>query len=298
MQNKKVTFFRAMVIVVLVATVTSFVTAQATVPLSTKEQVVTKVDEYMKAVLEVDGFSGTVLVARDGKPIVGKGYGQANIELGVPNTPTAVFRLGSITKQFTGMAIAMLQQRGKLSVSDPICKYFSECPEIWKPITVNHLLRHSSGITNYTAFPDFAKTTISPITTAEMAERLKQEPLDFAPGEEMSYSNSGYFLLGIIIEMVSGKSYADFLQVNIFTPLGMEQTGYDDPIRIIMNRAAGYQKRAGKIVNASYTDMSVPYCRGFLVFHHRRSVEMGPGVVYGETCVPTDPRRNFPARER
>lgn len=263
MQNTRITFLRTLLIAALAVAATLCVSAQ-TASLPTNEQVATKVDEYMKAVLEVDGFSGTILVARNGKPIVSKGYGQANIELNVPNTPDAVFRLGSITKQFTGMAIAMLQQSGKLSVSDPICKYFSECPEIWKPITVNHLLRHSSGITNYTAFPDFAKTTIIPITTAEMAERLRKEPLEFVPGEKMSYSNSGYFLLGIIIENVSGKPYADFLQENIFTPLGMEQTGYDDPVRIIMNRASGYQKRSGKIVNASYMDMSVPYAAGSL----------------------------------
>ena len=253
-----------MAIAALVTAVTSFVSAQVTAPLPTNEQVVTKVEEYMKAVVDVDGFSGTILVARDGKPIVSKGYGQANIELKVPNTPDAVFRLGSITKQFTGMAIAMLQERDKLSVSDPICKYFSECPEIWKPVTVNHLLRHTSGITNYTAFPDFAKTTILPVTTAEMAERLKKEPLEFVPGKKMSYSNSGYFLLGIIIEKVSGKPYAEFLEGNIFKPLGMDQTGYDDPVRMIMNRAAGYQKRSGKIVNAAYMDMSVPFAAGSL----------------------------------
>jgi len=249
----------------LLAVFSAFVSAQkATAPTVSDEQIVAKVNEYMKAVMDVDGFSGTILVARDGKPIVSQGYGYASIELNVPNEPKSIFRLGSITKQFTGMAIAMLQERGKLSVNDPICKYFTDCPEIWKPITVNNLLRHTSGITNYTAFPDFAKTTILPTTTAEMEARLKKEPLDFAPGEKMSYSNSGYFLLGMIIEKVSGKGYAEFLQENIFTPLGMDDTGYDDPIRIIPNRAAGYQKQSGKIVNASYMDMSVPYAAGSL----------------------------------
>ena len=243
---------------------TSFITAQGTAPLPTNDQITSKVDEYMKAVLQVDGFSGTILVARDGKPIVSRGYGMANIELNVPNTPEKIFRLGSITKQFTGMAIAMLQERGKLSVSDPMCNYFTDCPDIWKPITIKHLLTHTSGITNYTAFPDFAKTTVMPVTTTAMADRLKKEKLEFVPGEKMSYSNSGYFLLGNIIEKVSGKSYEDFLQENIFTPLGMKQSGYDDPLRIIPNRAAGYQKQAGKVINASYTDMSVPYAAGSL----------------------------------
>ncbi len=244
---------------------TLFVSGQNSVKLlPTNDQITAKVDEYMKAALQVDGFSGTVLIARDGKPIVSRGYGMANTELNVANTPETVFRLGSVTKQFTSMSIMMLQERGKLNVSDPICKYFADCPDSWKPITVRNLLTHTSGITNYTGFADFAKTTIMPITTAAMADRLKREPLEFTPGEKYAYSNSGYYLLGAIIEKTSGKLYADFLQENIFTPLGMKQTGYDDPLRIIMNRAAGYQKQAGKVINASYMDMSVPYAAGSL----------------------------------
>ncbi len=243
---------------------TSFVSAQEATAPPTNDQITAKVDEYMKAVLKVDGFSGTILVARDGKPTVSKGYGMADIELNVPNTAEKIFRLGSITKQFTGMAIVMLQEAGKLSVSDPMCKYLTDCPDVWKPITIKHLLNHTSGITNYTSFPDFAKTTIMPVTTTEMVDRVKKEKLEFTPGEKMAYSNSGYFLLGVVIEKASGKTYADFLQENIFAPLGMKQTGYDDPLRIIMNRAAGYQKQAGKIVNAAYMDMSVPYAAGSL----------------------------------
>ena len=206
MQKKEKLIVRVNILLTSCLLLGSFVFAQstATTPLS-DELIVAKTNEYMKAVVDVDGFSGAMLIARDGRPIVNRGYGLASVELNVPNEPKTVFRLGSITKQFTGMAIAMLQERGKLKVDDPMCSYISDCPEIWKPITVNHLLRHTSGITNYTAFPDFAKTTISPITTSEMTERLKKEPLDFAPGEKMSYSNSGYFLLGAIIEKASGK---------------------------------------------------------------------------------------------
>ena len=255
---------RMMAAVSLTLIYVSFVAAQGTATLQTNDQITAKVDEYMKAVLQVDGFSGTILIARDGKPIVSKGYGMANIELNVPNTPEKIFRLGSITKQFTGMVISMLEERGKLSVSDPMCNYFADCPDIWKPITIKHLLNHTSGITNYTSFPDFAKTTIMPVTTVAMADRIKKEKLEFVPGERMSYSNSGYFLLGNIIEKASGKTYANFLQENIFTPLGMKQSGYDDPLRIIPNRAAGYQKQAGEVINASYMDMSVPYAAGSL----------------------------------
>lgn len=252
---------RSILIVAVVAAAASFAFAQSSV---SDDQIIQKTGEYMEAVRRVDGFNGTILLAREGKPVVSKGYGMANIELNVANAPENVFRLGSVTKQFTSMAIMMLQERGKLRTSDPLCNYIADCPDIWKPITIKHLLTHTSGITNYTAFPDFAKTTILPVTPAEMTERLKKEPLEFVPGEKNSYSNSGYFLLGVIIEKASGKSYADFLQDNIFTPLGMSRSGYDDPIRIIPNRAAGYQKQAGKLQNAAYMDMSVPYAAGAL----------------------------------
>ncbi|MEZ5346896.1 MAG: serine hydrolase [Pyrinomonadaceae bacterium] len=228
------------------------------------QQITEKVNEYMDAAVKVEGFSGSILVARNGKPIVSKGYGMANIELGVKNTPETVYLLGSVTKQFTGMAIAMLQERGKLSVDDPLCKFVDDCPKIWEPITVKHLLTHRSGIKNYTDLPNFAKTAMVPMTTSEMTEFLKPIPLDFVPDEKNSYSNSGYFMLGVVIEKASGKTYAGFLEDNIFTPLGMKNSGYDDPLRIIKNRASGYTRQAGKMNNAAYLDMSLPYAAGSL----------------------------------
>lgn len=228
------------------------------------EQITAKVDEYMNAAVKVDGFSGSILVARDGKPIVSRGYAMANIELGVPNSPETVFRLGSVTKQFTALAIMMLAERGKLNVNDSACKYLADCPAAWQPITIKNLLTHTSGIANYTDFPDFAKTTILPTTNTGMIAALRDKPLDFTPGEKFNYSNSGYFLLGAIIERVSGKPYADFLQENIFAPLGMKQTGYDVSARIIKNRAAGYVRQSGEFLNASYMDMTVPGAAGAL----------------------------------
>lgn len=240
----------------------SFASAQNTI--IPAAEIVSKTDEYMKAAVGVDGFSGTILIARNGQPIVNKGYGMANIELNVPNAPKMIFRLGSITKQFTSMAVMMLKEKGKLGVDDPICKYFTDCPAAWKPITIRNLLTHTSGIPNYTSFPDFAKTTIQPITQSEIYALLKDKPLEFAPGEKYAYSNSGYYLLGTIIEKASGVSYSEFLQTNIFTPLGMKNSGYDSTSQIIMNRAAGYARQKGEIVNADYMDMSVPYAAGAL----------------------------------
>ena len=240
------------------------VSAQTAVALPSAQEITRKVDDYMAAAMRVNRFSGAVLLARDGQPIESRGYGMANIELSVPNSPETVFRLGSVTKQFTGMAIVMLQERGKLSVNDPICKYLSDCPQAWQPITIKNLLTHTAGIPNYTEFPDFTKTAAVDTTAAELTSRFRDKPLQFALGEKYAYSNSGYYLLGTIIERASGKPYADFLQENIFGPLGMKQTGYDNPVRIIKNRAAGYARTSDGFINAAPISMSTAYAAGAL----------------------------------
>ena len=244
------------------ALVVSYASAQSAVPATS--EIRTRVDEYMNAAVTVNSFSGSILVAQNGQPVVSKGYGMANVELAVPNTPQTVFRLGSITKQFTALAVMMLQERGQLRVSDPVCQYLTDCPATWQPLTIRHLLTHTSGIPSYTGFPDFPRTAVLPTSAADMVGRLKDKPLEFAAGEKFAYSNSGYYLLGLIIERASGKPYADFLRESIFAPLGMNQTGYDTPSRIISNRAAGYARQGGETVNAAYMDMTVPYAAGAL----------------------------------
>jgi CubicO group peptidase (beta-lactamase class C family) len=253
---------RLVVLAWIWAAVSVYPSAQTAGP--SAAEIRTKVDEYMNAAVTVNGFSGSILVARNGQPVVSKGYGMANIELAAPNTPQTVFRLGSVTKQFTAMAIMILQERGKLRVSDPVCQYLTDCPPAWQPLTIKHLLTHTSGIPNYTNFPDFARTAVLPTPAADMVGMLKDKPLEFAPGEKFAYSNSGYYLLGLIIERASGKPYADFLQESIFTPLAMHQTGYDSTSRIIRNRAAGYARQAGETVNAAYMDMTIPFAAGAL----------------------------------
>lgn len=233
--------------------------------LPVEEQIVSKFDEYMSAAQRVDRFSGTVLVARDGRAIYNKGYGMANYEWEIPNTPTTVFRLGSITKQFTAAAILILQERGKLNVDDRACKYVTDCPAAWEPITIRHLLTHTSGISSYTSYPGFLeKKSVMPITPTELLAEYKQKPLDFVPGEKYSYSNSAYHLLGLIVEQASGKSYADFLHVNIFTPLGLMQTGYDSHRSLLKKRATGYVRDGEGLANSPYIDMLIPYSAGSL----------------------------------
>jgi CubicO group peptidase (beta-lactamase class C family) len=138
-----------------------------------------KLDEYLNAATK-QGFIGSVLVARDGKVIFSKGYGMANIEWDIPNTPQTKFRLGSITKQFTAASILLLQERGKLSVQDPICKHVADCPKAWEPVTIHHLLTHTSGIGS----PTGVRAPMTPVTVAELVDSLKPKPLEFPVGEK------------------------------------------------------------------------------------------------------------------
>jgi len=225
-----------------------------------------KVDEYMNGQVKANRFSGSVLIAQNGKVLMAKGYGMANVELNVLNTPDTKFRLASITQQFTAMAILELEERGRLSIEDLVCKYISKCPNDWQEIKIVDLLTHTSGIPNFTDFPDFEKTSLSPTTVPELLARIGNKPLEFKPGEKWKYSGSGYEVLGALIENVSGEPYAKYLSEHIFEPLGMADTGYDSATRIIPGRASGYRRDGdtGILVNASYLDMSVPYSAGAL----------------------------------
>ncbi|HEY0380503.1 MAG TPA: serine hydrolase [Pyrinomonadaceae bacterium] len=223
-----------------------------------------QVDDYLSGLAKQNRFSGAVLVARDGRVLLSKGYGFANAELEVPNMPQTKFRLGSITKQFTAASILLLQERGKLDVQDSVCKYVENCPAAWQPVTIHHLLTHTSGIPSFTGFPDYLKTMALPTTIPETLARFRDKPLEFKPGEQFSYSNSGYVLLGHLVEKVSGKSYADFLRENVFVPLGMTNTGADVAGQILKGRASGYRVGADGLSNAPYLDMSIPHGAGAL----------------------------------
>lgn len=223
-----------------------------------------KFDEYLSAITRQERFSGSVLIAREDKVILSKGYGLANVELATPNTPQTKFRLGSITKQFTAAAIMQLQERGKLKVNDPVCKYLSDCPPTWSEITIHHLLTHTAGLPNYTSLPSYRENMTVPITNQSLLARFRDKPLDFKPLEKWNYSNSGYFMLGIIIEKLSGESYESFVQKNIFDPLRMKDSGYDRHAYILKQRATGYSLQNGKQINSAYLDMTQPGAAGAL----------------------------------
>jgi CubicO group peptidase (beta-lactamase class C family) len=218
-------------------------------------------DAYLSHLAAAGTFRGSVLLARADAVLLSKGYGLADEAGQFPNTPQTRFRIGSITKQFTAMAILLLQERGKLSVQDRLCRYISDCPSDWQPITLQHLLTHTSGIPDYINSPTFPQYIGTPATLAQLIDRFKTLPLLFTPGERWSYSNSGYTLLGYIIEEVSGASYAQFLQENIFDPLQMSNTGYDTNNPQPPQHATGYLQPHVKPV---YLDMSEFYAAGAL----------------------------------
>jgi len=206
-------------------------------------------------------LTGAVLVAKQGTILVSQGYGWADADLHVRNTAHTRFRIGSVSKQFTAMAILMLQDQGKLNVHDNLCKYIDSCPAAWQPVTVQDLLIHTSGIPDFIAFDDFPSLIGQPATPLQLIERFKQLPLNFVPGTRWSYSNSGYVLLGYIIERLSGMSYANFLQKMIFTPLGMQDSGYDSNSPSLPAHATGYLSPGVKPV---FLDMSEFYSAGAL----------------------------------
>lgn len=215
---------------------------------------------------------GSVLIARDNESVFSRGYGSANLEWNIPNSPSTKFRIGSLTKQFTAASILLLEERGKIRIEDPVKRYLPDAPATWDSVTVFSLLTHTSGVADFTRFPNFQSLKVFPATAEDIVAWFRDKPLDFPTGEQFSYSNSGYALLGYLLEKISGRSYKQFVEENIFMPLGMKDSGYDSNT-ILTNRAAGYSPGVCTItrtppcsgpVNAAFVDMSVPYAAGGL----------------------------------
>lgn len=223
-----------------------------------------KIEELVNKYHEYNQFTGSVLVAENGNVIYKKGIGLANIEWNISNEPDTKFRLGSITKQFTSMIIMQLVEKGKIKLDDKLSEYVQYYrKDQGDKITIHHLLTHTSGIPNYTNDPKFMKeTSRDPYGVKEFIEKFCSGDIEFEPGTKWNYSNSGYFILGAVIEQVTSKPYETVLKENIIEPLGMNSTGYDHNQEIIYKRASGYQKTFSTIENAPYLDMSLPYSAG------------------------------------
>ncbi|QSQ26350.1 serine hydrolase [Pyxidicoccus parkwayensis] len=251
-------WLKALCVGALVAWVCVVPTAEAA---SQKQEIDRLVSKYQQLGL----FNGSVLVANEKGVILEKGYGFANFEWQVPNTPDTKFRLGSITKQFTAMLILQLAAEGKLQVDEPVTKYLPDYrKDTGDRITLAHLLNHTSGLPNYTNREFFQKSSRDPYSVADFVKKFCSGDLEFEPGTKFNYSNSGYFLLGAVIEKVTGQTYAQALRQRIFDPLGMKDTGYDVSATVLPKRASGYEAQPGGYVNASYLDMTIPYAAGSL----------------------------------
>lgn len=224
-----------------------------------------QVDDLLKEAYPSDGPGVSFLIAKDGKPIYQKAFGLADLELKVPMTPQNVFEIGSISKQFTAVAVLMLEEQGKLKVDDDLTKYIPDYPTNGKKITIHNLLNHTSGIKSYTSMANFMINSRTDMSPTELIDVFKNEPLDFEPGEQFLYNNSGYILLGRIIEIASGQTYEDFIEKNIFQKLDMTNSRYGDKNELIPNRASGYSEGQKGYVNANYLSMTLPYAAGSLM---------------------------------
>jgi D-alanyl-D-alanine carboxypeptidase len=235
----------------------------------------------------------TVIAVKNGEVVFRGAYGMADLEHEIPLKTDMVFRLGSITKQFTAVAIMMLEQEGSLSVSDDITQYLPKYPTNGKTITIEHLLTHTSGIPNYTDIPGWMASKIrNSASVDEMMDGWKDLPLEFEPGETFTYSNSGYFMLGAIIEAASGVDYETFIESRIFKPLGMKNSYYDRSDRIIPGRVQGYAQVEDGFINAPFLDMSQPYAAGSLA----SSVEdlaLWDASLYTEKLLPREARQRM-----
>ncbi len=225
-----------------------------------------KIQEVLTLAHKYRQFNGSALVAENGKIIYKGGFGMANMEWQTPNTPDTKFRLGSITKQFTAMLTMQLVEQGKIKLDGKISDYLPDYrKDIGEKVTVHHLLTHTSGIPSYTSQPGFfANVSRNPYKVADFVKTYASGNLDFEPGTKYSYNNSGYFLLGAMVERVTGKTYEQALKEMIFDPLGMKNTGYDHHDTLLPKRASGYAKAADGYSNAAYLDMSIPYAAGSL----------------------------------
>ena len=217
------------------------------------DQLAARIDDFLTQQTADGEFSGAILMARGDELILSQGYGLADQAQGIANTPQTRFYIASLTKAFTSMAIMQLAERGQLNVADPICDYLSDCPAAWEPITIHHLLTHTSGLGLEVDAASLSQLE-SP-TLADAVRQLAEAPLDFEPGTAFSYSNGGYVILGHIVEQVAGQPYADFLQENIFEPLGMADSGFDaaDPAGLATGYISDYE-----IANLDFVRFGLP----------------------------------------
>lgn len=224
-----------------------------------------EISDVVQAEIDAGRAAGIAVgVSRDGELVYSRGFGKADIENDVEVATDTVFRIGSITKQFTAAAILKLAEEGKLSLDDSLSTYVPDFPTPGHTVTITQLLNHTSGIKSYTGQPQFWELSRNDLTHEQLLELVRDQPFDFEPGEKWSYNNTGYYLLGMVIENVSGLGYADYLQTTFFEPLGLRSTTYCDEQKLIPRRAEGYERDGDTLVNDTPLSMSPPFAAGAL----------------------------------
>ncbi len=255
-------------------------------------------DRIIQASVDQGEFSGSVLVARDGEILFDRGYGLANREWNIANDGDTLFRLGSVSKQFTAVAIMLLNERGAVDLDAPLKTYLPDAPDAWDGVTIRHLLTHTAGMPDFTRFDDYEALKTRPATLASLIARFSGRPLEFEPGSRFAYSNSGYILLTAVVERAGGSSYADFVSRNLFEPLGMTASGYDHAAIVLPRRASGYVLTADGPANAPFVDMSIPQGAGGLYSTTHDLLKWEQGLFGGRILKPgsltllTTPVRN------
>jgi CubicO group peptidase (beta-lactamase class C family) len=247
-----------------------------------------RIDKIMRSHFAAGDFNGTVLVAREGKIIYKQAFGLANREWNIPNDLQTKFEIGSMTKQFTALLVLQLVNEGKISLEGHVSDYLSYYrKDTGTRVTVRELLSHTSGIPNFLSIPGFLDGSASRThyTVEDFAEKYCSGDLHSEPGTKFEYSNSGYFLLGAILEQASNESYEQLLKERIFDPLGMKDSGYAHYETILPHRAAGYERSNGGFRNARYYDMSIPFAAGAL-YSTVGDLFLWDQALYGERLLP------------
>ncbi len=228
---------------------------------SSQDLLSSQIDVLMKKYYKVEEPGATIIVMKNDSIIFRKAYGMADMQMSIPLQPEKVFKIGSTTKQFTAVAIMLLVEQNKISLDDSIIMYLPDSPADWSAITIRHLLTHTSGIDDYIDYDNIRND----LDVAEVISSLRDQKLLFNPGEKWKYSNPNYILLGKIIEITSGKSYAQFLNDNFFEPLDMKSTNLGNNSRITPGLVSGYRKIKNQYINAPYMSMTQPWSAGGLV---------------------------------
>jgi CubicO group peptidase (beta-lactamase class C family) len=272
--NRKFRFWHWAAVVLISAICARQVEAEEPNPAQTDA-----VDTYIRAEMEKQRIPGAaLLVSRGGKIVRAQGYGLANVELQVAVKPETIFQSGSMGKQFTATAIMMLVEDGKISLDDPLNKYFPDSPAPWKQVTIRELLSHTAGFTDYPKSFDMRRD----YTEAQMLKIVQAIPLAYAPGTSWSYSNLGYLTLGILIHKVTGEFYGDFLQERIFRPLGMNTTRIISEADIVPNRAAGYRLVKGALKNQEWVSPTVNTTADGSLYFSIMDLAKWDAALYGE----------------